>query len=458
MTIRLKLTLIYSIIITLILVVFSVILYSTQYWTTMNVARKSLNYHFGKTIEAAASGQAGLLEYKNNNPQIYTQVRSPDGQIIQIPLTGAPLPLSDDGLRAAQQGQSWLETASLDDGQFLIRSEIIEQPAGKRQIIQVALPIEDRFQFLGELRNILIIGDTLVIIIAFGIGWALAGVTLRPIHRITQTAKTVGEKRDFSQRVEHVGPHDEIGQLATTFNNMLTQLEDAYVQIEQSLQAQRRFVADASHELRTPLTTIRGNISLLQRQPPISIEDRADILTDTVEETERLIRLVNDLLVLARADARQPLRSEPIRLQPLLEDVHRQVKLLAPQRSIIYQSQPDLMLEGDSDALKQVLLALLDNALKHTPPQSTITITTATEREHIIINVCDDGPGMNPSQLPQIFNRFYRGDAARSGPGTGLGLAIAHELTQAQHGTLTAQSQVGQGSVFTLTFPKPTKE
>jgi signal transduction histidine kinase len=427
----------------------------------MNTAQKSLNYHFNKAVEARSSAEAlgrqPPSKSSNNYIQTYTQVRNLNGEFIQGPANSENirLPLSDEGLHAVKQGQPWVETAWLDTERFFVRSQLVEGPEENTEILQVAFFIEDRYEFLNELRNILVISDSLVIIVAFGIGWVLAGLTLRPIDRVTQTAKTVGEERDFGQRVEHTGPNDEIGQLATTFNNMLAQLQDAYVQVEQSLQAQRRFVADASHELRTPLTTIRGNISLLQREPPINVEDEVDILDDTVDETDRLIRLVNDLLVLARADARQSLRCEPIQLKPFLEDLSRQAILLAPQRTIVCQPVPDLIVNGDRDALKQVMLVLLDNALKHTPPEATITMAAAVAGEQITVSVRDNGPGIESSQLAHIFDRFYRGDAARSGPGTGLGLAIADELVKAQNGTLTVESRVGLGSLFTLTFPMP---
>jgi signal transduction histidine kinase len=129
------------------------------------------------------------------------------------------------------------------------------------------------------------------------------------------------------------------------------------------------------------------------------------------------------------------------------------VKLLAPQRSVVYKSDVDATITGDRDALKQVLLILLDNALKHTPPEASVTLTTAQIDGQVTIQVRDDGPGIPVDHLPHIFDRFYRGDTARSGPGTGLGLAIANELTKAQDGTLAVESHVGQGSIFTLSFP-----
>jgi two-component system OmpR family sensor kinase len=149
------------------------------------------------------------------------------------------------------------------------------------------------------------------------------------------------------------------------------------------------------------------------------------------------------------------LAQERVELKPLIEDVCQQIKLLAPQRSITYQINPNVSIQGNGDALKQVLLVLLDNALKHTPSEAAITVTTAQNNGRVDIKISDTGPGIAPEHLPHIFDRFYRGDSARSGPGAGLGLAIAQELTQAQQGFITVESRPGRGSTFTLTFPTP---
>jgi signal transduction histidine kinase len=143
-----------------------------------------------------------------------------------------------------------------------------------------------------------------------------------------------------------------------------------------------------------------------------------------------------------------------VQLKPLIEGVCQQIKLLAPERSIVCRSNLDTAVIGDGDALRQVLLVLLDNALKHTPPESTITLATHLNDGHVSVQVSDDGPGISRAHLPHLFDRFYRGDAARSSPGAGLGLAIADELTKAQNGLITVESQVGQGSTFTLTLSR----
>jgi two-component system, OmpR family, sensor kinase len=253
--------------------------------------------------------------------------------------------------------------------------------------------------------------------------------------------------------VDYRGPPDEVGQLATTFNGMLDELQAAYRQTEQTLQAQRRLVADASHELRTPLTTIRGNLGLLKRQPPIAAEDKEAVLGDMVDETDRLIRLTNDLLVLARSDSGRPLRHEPVPIAPLVEDVCRQAKLLGAARTIACEDVPEVDVVGDQDAIKQVLLILLDNALKFAPEGGTITIGASSTDRVAAIRIQDTGPGIAPEALPHIFERFYRSDESRTGSGAGLGLAIAKELVEAQHGQIMVESEIGSGSTFTVTLP-----
>jgi signal transduction histidine kinase len=500
MSIRLRLTFLYSVILTLILIVFSLVLYLGQAQATFREFRRRLADRARPIAEAgqplssigdvrqpsppigvAGQPQPPLMGAEQPRPSIgnaqpsappvppalyspapgeiyYIQVRNLDGDIVEygdnVDETMV-LPLSEAGLQAVRRGQPWDEIVELEGERFLVHSQSVREPGQTDQIVQVAVSLTRRDEDLATLRNILITGSCITVLIAFGVGWLMAGLALRPVNRITHTAQAIGAERNFSRRIDHPGPNDEIGQLATTFNNMLNRLQAAYQQVEQSLQAQRRFVADASHELRTPLTTIRGNIDLLQREPPINDEDRVDVLTDTVNETERLMRLVNNLLTLARADAKRPLRSERVSAKPLLEEVSQQMKSLAPTRTIVCQPNLETDIIGDRDALKQVLLILGDNALKHTPAETAIAIVGNVIGEHITISVRDNGPGIKPEKLPYIFDRFYRSDDSRVGPGTGLGLAIAKELTEAQNGTITVRSEVGKGTAFTLTFPKP---
>lgn len=453
MSIRLKLTLSYSLILALTLIIFSTLLYFSQVRFTMNNFQSRLAARGYFEVDSPREAPRRLGRPRLG---VYTQVRNLSGEIIErdANLGNFELPLSEAGLQAVQNGQTWVERVRFEGGErFLVQSRLVIGQDGARRIVQVAGSLIDRDQYLDTLRNILLVVSSIAVLGAFGVGWVLAGLTLRPINRIRHTAQTIGAKRDFSQRVDYSGPKDEVGQLATTFNNMLTELQAAYQQVEQTLQTQQRFVADASHELRTPLTTLRGNIELLQRQPSISPDDEADVLADMSEESERLMRLVNDLLILARADAKRPLRREVIPLAPLLEDICQQINRNAPDRTITCHPSPDLTMLGDPDAIKQVLLILLDNALNHTPPEANIAIKAAEANEQVEISITDTGPGIKPALLPHIFDRFYRGDTARTGTSTGLGLAIAKELVEAQKGTITVESKIGQGTTFMLTFP-----
>ena len=460
MSIRFRLTLLYSTILALTLIVFGAAVYLTLSRSTMRVLQDQLADE-ARSLTASRVFRLDRIILPNTRlaaPQTFVQTRSIDGQISsQTPnLIGLELPLSQDDFETVRDGTPVFRTKVVQGERLLIYDQPVNIGDQTVGIIQVARSLAEQDQSLWRLRQFLIVGSSIATVFAFGIGWLLAGTALYPIKRITQTARAIGAERDFTRRVNYAGPPDEVGRLATTFNEMLTELQAAYQHLEQALQAQRRFVADASHELRTPLTTIRGNTALLQRDPPIAEEDRVEVLADMVDETDRLIRLVNNLLALARADAGRPLRHDPVRLQPLIEDLCREVKLLEPHRIIRCDDLQDVAVAGDRDAIKQILVILLDNARKFTPVDGLISIRTAATNERVSISVRDTGRGIEPAALPHIFDRFYRGDPARTGEGAGLGLAIAKTLVEAQHGTLSVESELGRGSVFTVTLPRVT--
>jgi two-component system, OmpR family, sensor kinase len=467
MSIRLRLTLLYSAILALTLLAFSASLYAAQSRLTYDGIKADLMRQaaplaggprpFPSPRDAPPmESQPGSSQPGGPLPGRWTQIRTVDGRVTASSrdLGDTTLPLSSQGLDAVRNGRDWFETALVQDEPLLIYSRSIAPEMSSNEIVQVAFPITQPQQALNTLRLSLLIGSSLVIAAAFAIGWILAGTSLRPIGQITHTAQAIGAERNFSRRVAHTGPNDEIGYLATTFNTMLAELESAYRQLERALESQRRFAADASHELRTPLTTVRGNIELLRREPPVDAAERADILADTTNEVDRLIRLVNQLLVLARADAGQKRQRLALPLRPLMDDVMRQAKLLAPQADILCDSPAGALVLADSDALKQVLLILVDNALAHTLPGTRIWLAAAVTDGHVAISVRDAGPGIPPDVLPHIFERFYRGQVSRTGNRTGLGLAIARGLVEAQGGSIAASSQVGQGSVFTVSLPQ----
>jgi two-component system OmpR family sensor kinase len=476
MSIRLRLTIVYTAILALTLAGFGAMLYGTQSQSMRDSDERMLaeaarrmaerNPFAGPWFDDRPPEERPFLPWPPDAEgasdralgarTMYLQLLSLEGEVINYSenLEEVVLPLSDAGWQAVKSGKPWVETASVEGERLLIHSEPVIVERQVVEVIQVARALADPDQYLSTLRNNLFIGSGIAIIIAFGAGWILSGLVLRPVNRITQTAQAIGAERDFDRRVDHTGPNDEIGQLATTFNAMLTQLQTAYRQVEHSLQQQRQFVADVSHELRTPLTTLRGNLALLRRQPSINAEDREDIMDDMVGESDRLIRLVNDLLTLAHAESGRAMCSELIAITPLIEDVCRQARLLDPDRTITCSLPPQVVVIGDQDALKQVLLSLMDNAIKHTT--GPITVTTETANGNATICIRDSGPGIDSQALPHIFERFYRGEQARSRPGIGLGLSIAKTLVEAQNGAISVESQIEQGSVITVTLPQAT--
>ena len=473
MSIRLRFTLLYSAILTLTLLVFGVALYSFQAQDTLNALKNDLYVSSGRLADAVARTNIPFLPPDVNHrdappPKDFNEfsggeqafqdlrereivrVLDGDGNLIASPFGRVEdaIPLSDDGLTTLQSTQEWWEIGIISDEEMLIYSRPVVEEGETVYIVQVARSLMERNRTLNSLATTLGVAGVIVVLLAFAVGWTLSGVTLRPIQRITQTAQTIGDERDFTRRVDYSGPEDEVGRLANTFNQMLSRLQDAYEKVEHSLDMQRNFVADVSHELRTPLTTLRGNLGLLRRKPAADVED--DILVDMVDESDRLIRLVNDLLLLARADAGRTLAKDRVDLASVIEESVRQARQLDESRTISLDMDEACPVLGDRDAFKQVMLILLDNALKHSDGEINVSAEYAASQ--VEIRVQDHGEGIPPETLKQIFNRFYRGEESAATPGFGLGLPIARALVEGMGGEIAIESQEGQGSCVILSF------
>jgi len=473
MSIRLRFTLLYTFILALTLTIFGFALYTIQSQDTLRSLKKDLSLGANKLAEASLrtdsrpsppDGQdfppppirfdefSSEQEFQSFPEREIGRVLDVNGNLVSSPFGREEdaLPLSAEGLQMVQNQQEWYEISTVSNEEVLIYSRPVIVDGEVVYIVQVARALTERNRTLQSLATTLLIAGLLTILVAFGIGWVLSGITLQPIHRITQTAQKIGDERDFTRRVDYTGPPDEVGQLASTFNSMLSRLQDAFQKVEHSLQMQRDFVADVSHELRTPLTTLRGNLGLLRRNPPAPPEEQADILTDMVDESDRLIRLVNDLLSLARADAGRNLAKESVDISSILDETCRQARQLAPQRQIQLKASPELKALGDRDAIKQVLLIALDNALKHS--SGDVNITAQQNATQLEIRVQDFGEGIPPEKLEHVFDRFYRGDDTSTLPGFGLGLSIAKTLVDAMNGEIVMQSELGKGSTVVIHF------
>ena len=275
--------------------------------------------------------------------------------------------------------------------------------------------------------------------------WVVAGRALAPLKRVAVTADDIGRTRDFARRLPvngGNGSNDEVGLLASSFNGMLRQLQDAF-------ESQRQFVSDASHELRTPLTTIQGNAGLLASRS-VTEEVRRAAAEDVVKEGARMTRLVDRLLTIAGADSGLGLALAPLELKPLVEEVCRQAAAQHGDHSLTVDAA-EVRVEGDDDALRQLLWILLDNAYRFAV--SAVGVSLSTEDAWARLLVADDGPGVPSEHRERIFERFFRVDSSRAGAHAGLGLSIARWIV-AQHGgrIIAGEAKLG-GAAFLVDLP-----
>jgi two-component system OmpR family sensor kinase len=325
----------------------------------------------------------------------------------------------------------------------------VMQMRGGEEYLTALLPLGQIDQAVSRFGMLMLLMALLGGLATFVAGWLLAQRALRPVASLTSTAGAIAQSRTFSRRVPLPRERDELGRLATTFNEMLASLDDAY-------QAQSRFVSAASHEMRAPLTVIQANLELLHdRGAQVTAPDRERAIREAWLETSRLSRLVADLLSLARADAGVPLRRDRVELDRVLMTVFGEARHLAQgQRFEIAALEPTIII-GDADRLKQLLLNLVDNAVKYTPPSGRVSASLRQGDRHAEVIIRDTGIGISPKDLPHVFERFYRADPARSRDpgGTGLGLPIARWIVDQHGGTLELSSVAGHGVTAVVRLP-----
>jgi signal transduction histidine kinase len=466
MSIRIRLTLGYVGVLTAILIVFSAVVYTFLSFSLLREVDRTLQDRAAQVGSVIAVQNdpltvlsTGLIDLPAldvfSTPAVYIQVIRGDGSVARRSqnLGDQRLPLDADLLAVNMTNQPALKTVTLGNN---IRLRMVSVPisvAGQVVgAVQVGQPLSDVDAVLQRVLVLLMGGTIATIIVAGGVGLLMSWLALSPIDRITQTAGRIARAQDLGRRLPVPTTDDEVGRLVSTFNAMLERLDRLF-------QAQQRLGADVSHELRTPLTTIRGNVALLRRGAADDPVERAAALDAIEGEANRMGRLVADLLLLAQAEAGMKLEKQHVELDTLILEVYRQAQLMSASRfptgervAIRLGHEDQAIIEGDPDRLKQLLLNLIDNALKYTPPGGQITISLYRDQEGVRVSVADNGVGIPPDVLPHIFDRFYR--AQREGrKGVGLGLSIAHWIAEAHDGRLTVESQVGQGTTFTLWLP-----
>lgn len=309
-----------------------------------------------------------------------------------------------------------------------------------RELDEFMVSAAEANHILEMLRTVLFVSVPMMLVLAGGVAYWLAGQALAPVSTLDQAARIV-TAQSLDQRLPVANPNDELGRLTTTINAMFGRLELSFIEM-------RRFTADASHELRTPLAVLRVEVEQALNKP-LSHAEVQEVLVSVLEECDRLTKLTEQLLALARHDAKSATqRHEAIEVDALATSVVETLRPLAEAKDLSLECRVvKASVRGDPDQLRQALVNLIDNAIKYTA-NGGVSVAVETSGETIVIRVADSGEGIASEHLPRVFERFYRVDKARSREmgGTGLGLSIARSIVEAHRGTIEIASEVGKGT------------
>lgn len=484
MSIRLRLTLWYSALLAATLLLFGVSLYMFVQWNTYNDLRKQVKNQ-AESIRVTATTFSTLDLNLDRGSRIvekdfYAQlINYREGNIKQSSN------LIQQSILIPYPEASTNPQAGFVDRQIVIgsnkytmvtyQSPVVWPTSGEMVgLLQIGALTYNEDKFLAGLRTTLVSYSIILVLFAFTVGLLIARQALRPIERVIASTKQIEKGADLSVRIPFEGTaKDEIGILVNTLNGMLARLEGAYNELNEAYKMQRRFVSDASHELRTPLTTIRGNIDLLEKMWSQAREADSsstegltlnashwtmsnEAMSDISAETKRMSRLVSDLLALARADAGYMMEKEQLQLLPLTEEVVRRANLLprsADWRVSDLTLLKDVRVYGNYDYLQQLLFIFIENAFKYTP-SGHVEMSAVIREGHVGWKIEDTGIGMNPEEIPHIFDRFYRADESRGVTiGTGLGLSIAKWILDEHGGSVEVTTRENVGSAFVIWLP-----
>ncbi|MDP9341471.1 MAG: heavy metal sensor histidine kinase [Actinomycetota bacterium] len=412
-------------------------------------AQISLGYQGGGEGEFQDITDATLIRLPQSEHG--AQILSARGQVVETsgdPVAEAPM-LDQATLNRVLDGQRVRVSAPL--GADRERFRLLAVPAPKRprsEVLVVATSLDDVDGSIHRLLVLLLTAGPAVLAVAAAVGWWLARKALLPVARMTQQAATIGIER-LDERIAVPAVEDELARLARTLNAMLDRLE-------RGVERTRRFVADASHELRTPLAVMRSELEVSLRSDDLSPAAR-EVVESSAQEVERMGRLVENLLTLARLDERRlQLHRVPLDLRELAAAVAAELEPLAAGKGVaVMVGGLEAVVEADRERLHQAVSNLMDNAIKYTGRGGEVRVSAWRDGAEAGIAVIDTGRGVDPESLPRIFDRFFRSDPARSRAegGAGLGLAISREIVQAHGGRIWARSEVGSGSTFSLALP-----
>jgi heavy metal sensor kinase len=459
-SIRVRLTIWYGCGLALIMILFASALYL--------VMSRALEDQIDHSLEDAAMAAARSLEEHRFGPFLllddlaqafpelalldkFFQIFGPQGQITlqSANISTRNIPLSELAMQAALQGEATYESVRFQGGiSIRLLSYPIKHGETLVNILRVGTSLRPVEEMLNRLVFVLLIGSPLAVIVSMFGGWFLAGRALRPVDTITLAAQRIAAG-DLTQRI-HTTSADEIGRLASTFNDMIALLEASIRQI-------RQFSADASHELRTPLTITKGETELALRKERTP-EVYREVLESNLEEIDRMSRIVDELLFLSRADLGEiKIAKEPVQLDQLVQEIQHQAIVLGKDREVetVLGTLEPTQVVGDEWRLRELFLNIVDNAVKYSQEKGTVEINLEHANGMAKISVQDNGIGISPDEQKLVFDRFFRSDTARAHAqkGTGLGLAICKWIAETHQGQIQVESTPGQGSRFTIFLP-----
>lgn len=444
--IRLRLTLAFGVVMGIVLAAMGVFVYLRVGSALIGTVDQTLRSQSAEAVSNVDRHEPTLTDRDVAGGTTLAQLVTSEGKVVRSnPVGLAPL-LQPADVRAVLGGAALQRSITLQapEGDWRL---LAVHPRGTRSIVVVARSLEPREETLSHLFRELLFAAPLALLLASLAGYGLASAALRPVEAMRRRAASV--TASSPARLPVPRSRDEISRLAETLNEMLDRLHA-------SLAHERRFVADASHELRTPLALLRTELELALRRPR-SAEELEDALRSAAEETERLTRLAEDLLLIARGDrAALPLRRESVPLAVLLERVATRFAREAEQRHVTLVVDPtDVVVDADPERLEQALGNLVANALSHA--SSEVELFVRADAAGVELHVADDGSGFPPGFLERAFDRFSRADDARGDGGAGLGLSIVALIGEAHGGSANAQNREGGGADVWLVLP-PVRE
>ena len=449
MSLRLRLTLLYTTFMGGILLIFGAAVYILINIILLNQVDTMLESVASDIMQVSRVDSVGELSLISLPPldmtsNAYVQVWGPDGKIVATsPSIGTLInPLDPIGLKA---GTPLYEDSYPDGAHLRVLSVPLAVGGRVIGILQVGASLSVVDATRTNLLSTMLVISVVAVLLA-GIGsWVVLGRALSPLESITDTVDQINRADDLSRRIPyHDETDDEIGEMVVSFNQTLERLESLFT-------SQQRFLADVSHELRTPLTVIKGNVDLMRRMKEADEES----LSSIDQEAGRLTRLVGGLLMLAQAESgKLALNFAPVELDLLLTEVFTEMRILARSKVQIHLNDIDqVMVNGDRDRLKQVFLNLISNAIQYTPAGGEIFLSIRKLGDQARVIVRDTGPGIPAEDLPHIFDRFYRAEKSRTRSktsGFGLGLSIAHWIVEHHGGQIKVESKEGKGTTFVI--------